>query len=82
MSKKWWSCDVVEALFQVHLAYTNEFIGGQQPAGWFLDKALVHKSKFEMDQKNRLENLAHKHKAEEDEQRDAAKHRQAVVCPS
>jgi hypothetical protein len=63
MSKKWWSRDVVEMLLPMHLANTSEFNGGQKKAGWLSEKATAHKSKFETDQKNRLD--------------DAAKHRQA-----
>jgi hypothetical protein len=31
--KKWWSRDMVEILFPMPLAYTNEFSGGQKTAG-------------------------------------------------
>ncbi len=34
MSKKWCSQDAAEMLLPLHLAYTNEFVGGQKAAGW------------------------------------------------
>jgi hypothetical protein len=46
--------------------YTSEFSGGQQTAGWLSKKVMVHKSKFETDQKNQLNKLAKKRKAEEE----------------
>jgi ATP-dependent 26S proteasome regulatory subunit len=66
-SKKWWIPDVVEILLPLHLAYNSEFSEGQQTAGWLSEKATVHKSKFETNQKNLLNDLAKKRKAEEDE---------------
>jgi hypothetical protein len=78
-SKKWWSCGVIELLLQMHIAYTSEFSGGAQTAGWLSGKATAHGTKFETDQKNRLDELAKKRKAEEDERIDAAKNRKAVA---
>jgi hypothetical protein len=46
MLKKWWSHDMVEMPFPTHLVHTYEFSGGQQTAGWFSEKAKVHKSKL------------------------------------
>jgi hypothetical protein len=59
-SKKWWSHGVVELLLPMHIGYTPEFSGGAQTAGWLSHKATVHKTKFETDQKNRLNELAKK----------------------
>jgi len=81
-SKKWWSRGVVELLLQMHLEHTLEFGAGKQTAGWLSEKASMHKTKFEMDQKNRLDDLAKKRKAEEDECRDAARFRQTVSAAS
>ena len=34
-TKKWWSCDLVEMIYPLHLACTNEFGGGNKVlAGW------------------------------------------------
>ncbi len=77
--KKWWSQGVMEMLHPMHLAYTSEFNGGQKTADWLAEKATAHKTKFETDQKNRLENFAKKRKAEEEEQIDVAKNRKAVA---
>ena len=63
----------------MHIGYTSEFSGGAQAAGWLSHKATVHKTKFETDQKNRLDELAKKRKAEEEEQLDVAKNRKAVA---
>jgi uncharacterized damage-inducible protein DinB len=63
----------------MHLAYTSEFSGGPQTAGWLSDKATAHKTKFKTNQKNRLDELAKKRKAEEEEQIDAAKNQKAVA---
>jgi hypothetical protein len=71
-SKKWWIQDVAEMLLPLHLAYMNEFSGGQQTAGWLSEKAMVHRIKFKTDQKNWLDELAKKRKAEEEEQLDPA----------
>jgi hypothetical protein len=65
--------------FSLHFAYTNEFSIGQQSADWLAEKDAAHKSKFETNQKNWLEELAKKWKAEEDEWQDAAKNRKADV---
>jgi len=81
-SKKWWSRGVVELLLQMHLEHTFEFGAGQQTAGWLSEKASMHKTKFEMDQKNRLDDLVKKRKAEEDERRDAARFCQTVSAAS
>ena len=78
-SKKWWSRGVVELLLPMHLAYTSEFSGGPQTAGWLSDKVTAHKMKFETDQKNWLNELAKKRKAEEEERIDVAKNRKAVA---
>jgi hypothetical protein len=59
-SKKWWSCGVIELLLQMHIVYTSEFSGGAQTAGWLSGKATAHRTKFETDQKNRLDELAKK----------------------
>jgi hypothetical protein len=66
-SKKWWSHGEIELLFPMHLEYTSEFSGGPQTAGWLSDKAMAHKSKFETDQQNQLNELTKKRKAEEEE---------------
>ena len=63
----------------MHIAYTSEFSGGAQTAGWLSGKGTAHRTKFETDQKNRLDELAKKRKAEEDERIDAAKNRKAVA---
>jgi len=78
-SKKWWSRGVVELLLPMHLEYMSEFSGGPQTAGWLSHKATVHKTKFETDQKNRLDELAKKRKAEEEEQIDAVKNLKTVA---
>jgi signal recognition particle subunit SEC65 len=70
---------VAEMLLPMHIDYTSEFGTGQQPAGWLLKKATAHKTKFETDQKNRLEELTKKKKAKEEEHLDAAKNRKAVT---
>jgi hypothetical protein len=61
-SKKWWSCGIVELLLQMHLEHTFEFGAGKQTADWLLEKAMMHKTKFEMDQKNRLDDLGRRGK--------------------
>jgi hypothetical protein len=81
-SKKWWSRGIVELLLEMHLEQTLEFGAGKQSAGWLSEKATMHKSKFEMDQKNRLDDLAKKRKAEEDERKDAVRFRQTVSTAS
>ena len=43
------------------------------------EKATAHKTKFETDQKNRLEDLVKKRREEEEEQIDMAKNRKAVA---
>ena len=58
---------------------TSEFSGGPQTAGWLSDKATAHKTKFETEQKNQLDELVKKRKAEEEERIDAAKNRKAVA---
>jgi predicted Holliday junction resolvase-like endonuclease len=72
----------VELLLPMHLWHTSEFGGGQQTAGWLSEKVLAHKSKFETDQKNRLDELVKKRRAEEDERKDAAKQQQTVAAAS
>ena len=47
-----------------------------------LEKAMAHKSKFETNQKNWLNELAKKRKAIDDKRKDAAKHRQTVAAAS
>jgi len=81
-SKKWWSRGVVELLLQMHLEHTFEFGAGKKTAGWLSEKASMHKTKFETDQKNRLDDLAKKRKAEEEERRDAARFHQTVSAAS
>jgi signal recognition particle subunit SEC65 len=81
-SKKWWSRGVVELLLEMHLEQMLEFGSGKQSAGWLAEKAKMHKTKFETDQKNRLDDLAKKRKAEEDERKDAARFRQTVSAAS
>jgi hypothetical protein len=81
-SKKWWSGGVVELLLEMHLEQTLEFGAGKQPAGWLSEKATMHKTKFEMNQKNRLDDLAKKRKPEEEERKDAARFRQTVSAAS
>jgi hypothetical protein len=81
-SKKWWSRGIVELLLQMHLEHTFKFGAGKQTAGWLSEKASMHKTKFEMDQKNRLDDLAKKRKAEEDECRDAARLHQTLSAAS
>ena len=66
----------------MHLEHTLEFGSGKQSAGWLLEKATMHRTKFETDQKNRLDDLAKKRKAEEDERKDAARFRQTVSAAS
>jgi hypothetical protein len=61
-SKKWWSHGVVELLLPMHIGYTSEFSGGPQTAGWLSGKATAHKTKFDTNQKNRLNELAKKGK--------------------
>ena len=78
-SKKWWRLDVVELLLKLHLEYIAEFGSEKQSANWIAEKAVEHKNKFEMDQRNREAELARKRAAEEDERRDAAKQRKAVA---
>jgi hypothetical protein len=78
-SRKWLSCGVVEMLLPMHIDYTSEFGTGQQTAGWLSDKATAHKTKFEVDQRNCLEELTKKRKAEEEERLEAAKNRKAVA---
>jgi hypothetical protein len=78
-SKKWWSHGVVELLLPMHIGYTSEFSGGPQTAGWLSGKATAHKTKFDTDQKNQLDELAKKRKAEEEERIDVAKNRKAVA---
>ena len=61
------------------IAYTSQFASGPQTAGWLSEKVTVHKTKFQTNQKNRLEDLVKKRKAEEQEQIDVAKNREAVA---
>jgi hypothetical protein len=65
--------------FPLHLAYLAEFGSGKQSASWLSEKSLEHKSKFETHQKNRLDELARKRKAEEEERLDVAKNRKQVA---
>jgi hypothetical protein len=58
---------VAELLLPMHIGYTSEFSGASQTAGWLSGKATAHQTKFETDQKNRLDELAKKRKAEEEE---------------
>jgi hypothetical protein len=81
-SKKWWSRGIVELLLQMHLEQTFEFGAGKQTAGWLSEKATMHKTKFETKQKNRLDDLAKKRKAEEEERKDSARFRQTVSAAS
>jgi hypothetical protein len=81
-SKKWWSHEVVEMFFPLHFAYSAEFGSRKQSTLWLSEKSLEHKSKFETDQKNRLDELARKRKAEEEEHLDAAKNRKQVADAS
>ena len=53
--------------FPLHFAYSAEFGSGKQSALLLLEKSLEHKSKFETDKKNRLDELARKRKLEEEE---------------
>jgi len=41
----------------MHIGYTSELGSSQKTAGWLSDKATARKTKFEPDQKNRLEEL-------------------------
>jgi hypothetical protein len=66
----------------MHLEHMFEFGAGQQNSGRVSGKASMHKTKFETDQKNRLDDLAKKRKAEEDGCRDAARFCQAVSAAS
>jgi len=66
-SKKWCSHEVVVMFFPLHFAYSAEFGSGKQSALLLLEKSLEHKSKFETDKKNRLDELARKRKLEEEE---------------
>jgi hypothetical protein len=70
---------VVELLLPMHIGYTSEFSGSLQTAGWLSGKATAHKTKFETDQKNQLNELAKKRKAEEEERIDATKNHKAVA---
>jgi hypothetical protein len=47
-------CKEIQFKDPMHLAYTSEFSGGQQTAGWLAEKATAHKTKFETDQENKL----------------------------
>jgi hypothetical protein len=78
-SKKWWSHGVVELLLPMHIGYTSEFSGGPQTAGWLSGKATAHQTKFETNRKNRLDELAKKWKAEEEERIAVAKNCKAVA---
>jgi len=69
----------VVMFFPLHLAHLAEFGSGKQSASWLSEKSLEHKSKFKMDQKNRLDELARKRKLEEEERLDAAKNRKQVA---
>ncbi len=61
------------------LAYTNAFSRRSTDCvGWLEQETTTHKTKFETDHKNCLDDLAWKCKAEENEKKDAAKHRQVV----
>jgi hypothetical protein len=64
------------------LEHTFEFGAGKQTAGWLSEKASMHKTKFETDQKNWLDDLGKKRKAEEEERRDAARFHQTVSAAS
>jgi len=55
---------VVELLLPMHIGYTSEFSGGAQTAGWLSGKTTAHKIKFETNQKNRLDEIAKKRKAD------------------
>jgi len=72
----------MELLLQMHLEHTFKFGAGKQTAGWLSEKVSMHKTKFETDQKNRLDDLAKKRKAEEDECRDAARLHQTLSAAS
>jgi hypothetical protein len=77
--KKWWSSGVVELLLPMHIGYTSEFSGGPQTAGWLSGEATAHRTKFETNRKNRLDELAKKWKAEEEERIAVAKNCKAVA---
>jgi hypothetical protein len=67
----------------MHLEQTFEFGAGKQSAGWLSEKVTMHKTKFETYQKNRLDDLAKKRKAEEEqEQGDAGRFCQTVSAAS
>jgi hypothetical protein len=78
---KWWSQHVVEIILPLNLAYTNKFSAGQQTAGWLAEKAMAQKNSSRPIR--RISSMtARTRKAEEEERKDVAKHRQAVAIAS
>jgi len=59
--------------------YNSKKWWSHQTAGWLSGKATAQRTKFETDQKNWLDELAKKRKAEKDERIDAAKNHKAVA---
>jgi carbonic anhydrase len=66
----------------MHLEQMFKFGAGKQTASWLSEKAMMHKTKFETDQKNRLDDLVKKRKAEEEKCRDAARFRKTFFAAS
>ncbi len=74
--KKWWSPQVTGLLLSCHLEYNEPFGNGKQNAAWLENQKVAAKSKFEIDQKNRKDEIARKRAVEEEEERkEAAKNR-------
>jgi hypothetical protein len=65
-SKTWWSSNVVETFFPLHLDNTMEFSVRDQNTVWLTQKAALHKSTFEMDQHNKETKIAKSRAAEEE----------------
>jgi hypothetical protein len=77
--KKWWSLQVIRLLFSSHLDYNSVFGTGKQNAGWLENQKAAAKSKFEIDQKNREDEIARKRALKEEERKEAAKNRKMVA---
>jgi hypothetical protein len=75
--------EYVEALSNLLCSDAKKYISkkwwSHQTAGWLSGKATAQRTKFETDQKNWLDELAKKRKAEKDERIDAAKNHKAVA---
>jgi hypothetical protein len=77
--KKWWSPQVTGLLLGCHLEYNKPFRNGKQNAAWLENQKVAAKSKFEIDQKNWEDEIAHKRAVEEEERKEAAKNRKMVA---